>query len=445
MLNLSVGVGARFRALVLIAGIILAGPLQAAPLELTINGSNTIGAQLAPRLVQEMLHHLGAQDVRVQLNAVPGEHLITAISADAQPVSIRLNAHGSGTGFSGLNDRTGHIAAASRPIKESEAQALQSAGDMRGKEAEQIIGLDGLAVIVNPSSAVAALSVEQLAGIFSGQITHWHEVGGHNAPISLHVRDQNSGTWETFRELVLAPRQLPLHDRARRYQSNAALADAVNADAHGIGFVGLASVGNARALAISSGQSLPMLPTRERVATEDYPLTRRLFMYIRPDETNRLARELVSFVQSEAGQAVVDEVGFVGQNLTTVFVEPLDGMPEDYRRLAEQAVRLSVNFRFEEGSARLDNKALQDLDRVVRYLREHGKTEDDVVLVGFSDPRRSNAELLSRLRAMTVRRALVQHRIYTREIIGIGSTLPVATNAHDDGRFRNRRVELWVY
>lgn len=445
MLNLSAGVGARLRALAVAAFAVLAVPLHASQLELTINGSNTIGATLAPRLVEGMLQELGAQDTQVQLNAAPAEHLITAITRDGWPVSVRINAHGSVTGFNGLNDRSGHIAASSRPIRDSEAADLQSAGDMRDKEAEQIIGLDGLAVIVNSSNALAALSVEQLAQIFSGRITNWRDVGGHNAPISLYVRDHHSGTWETFRDLVLAPRQLSLHERARRYESNSALAEAVSADAHGIGFVGLASVGSARTLAISSGRSLPMLPTRALVATEDYPLTRRLYMYIRPDETNELARALVRFVQSEAGQNIVHDVGFVGQNLTTVSVEPVDGMPEAYRQLVGEAVRLSVNFRFEEGSARLDNKAWQDLDRVVRYLRDHGKTEDDVVLVGFSDPRRSNAELLSRLRAMTVRRALVGHRIYTREIIGIGSTLPVSTNAHDDGRFRNRRVELWLY
>lgn len=445
MLNLSSGMGARLRALALAGFAGAALQVQASALELTINGSNTIGAQLAPRLVEGMLRDIGAQDIQLQRNPTAPEQLITAVGADAQRIRVRLNAHGSSTGFSGLNDRTGQIAASSRPIKTSEVEALQGAGDMRGKEAEQIIGLDGLALIVHPANPVNALSETQLAMIFSGQITNWSEVGGNNTPVHLHVRDNNSGTWETFRDLVLAPRQLELHDLARRYESNSGLAQALNADPNGIGFVGLANIGDAKALAISSGKSQPMLPTQELVATEDYPLTRRLYMYIRPDETNGLAQALVRFIHSEAGQDIVDQVGFVGQNLKTVAVEPLAEMPDDYRQLAGEAVRLSVNFRFEEGSARLDNKAWQDMDRVVRYLRENGKTDDKVVLVGFSDPRRSNAELLSRLRAMTVRRVLISNGIHARDIIGIGSILPVASNAHDDGRYKNRRVELWLY
>lgn len=419
---------------------------QATPLQLHINGSNTIGAELAPQLVEGMLQEAGASDIQVQLNHDTRQHLITATSADAQAIEITLHAHGSGTGFSGLIDRSAQIGAASRPIRQSEVQALAGAGDMLSAQAEQVIGLDGLALIVHPDNPVAALDLDQVAQVFAGNITNWQELGGPSGPIHLYARDGNSGTWETFRDLVLTPRELELDTGASRFASTSALSSAVSSDIRGIGFVGLSGIASAKAIALSSGNSRPMLPTPELVTTEDYPLSRRLFMYIRPDESNPLAKALVEFTQSRAGQEIVDRVGFVGQNIRTLKIQPQEEMPAAYRQLAEEALRLSVNFRSRERSAQLDNKAAQDMERVVEYLSQHGKMEDKVVLVGLGDPRRGGAEeLLAKLRSNTVQRALASHNVTVKDILAIGNELPVATNSNDGGRSRNRRVELWVY
>ncbi|MNC83337.1 hypothetical protein D3C75_1372350 [compost metagenome] len=69
------------------------------------------------------------------------------------------------------------------------------------------------------------------------------------------------------------------------------------------------------------------------------------------------------------------------------------------------------------------------------------------MLVGFGDAKRDpqRADLLSRLRAMAVRRELVKAGVELRDIIGLGDELPVATNTAEEGRIRNRRVEVWVY
>ena len=122
-------------------------------------------------------------------------------------------------------------------------------------------------------------------------------------------------------------------------------------------------------------------------------------------------------------------------------------MPPSYRQLSREARRLSVNFRFQEGSATLDNKALRDIQRLAEYLRENRKLDDKVVLVGFGDAKDDarRADLLSRLRAMAVRRELVRHGVTLREVLGLGAELPVAANTDTQGRIRNRRVEAWVY
>ena len=107
----------------------------------------------------------------------------------------------------------------------------------------------------------------------------------------------------------------------------------------------------------------------------------------------------------------------------------------------------TAGFRFQEGSATLDNKAYRDLQRVMDYLKQHDKLRNKVVLVGFGDPKSDpeRAALLSKLRAMAVRRELAKQGVLFREITGLGSELPVAANDQDSGRIRNRRVEVWVY
>ena len=429
-----------------IAALCGALPAQAGePLQLTINGSNTVGARLAPMLVQGMLQEAEVSNLQVELNQRSREHQLSGVDKTLGPLRIRINAHGSSTGFRGLLDRSGQIAASSRPIRDAEVSQLTGAGNMRSVQAEQIIGLDGLAIIVHPDNQLRELSVQQLADIFSGRIDNWQQLGGEAGAISIYARDHNSGTWETFSELVLSPYQLELHAKARRYKSNSDLSRDVSSDIHGIGFVGLDSIGAARALAISAGDSHAMLPTRELVATEDYPLTRRLYLYLRPDEDNRLARQLISFTQSLAGQQLVDESGFVGQNLKAISVPARADMPVKYRELADNAQRLSVNFRFAEGSAQLDNKARQDIERLLAYLREHNKGIDRVVLVGFGDPGRRNAGLRSRLRASAVSLALTSNGIAVKDFFGLADQIPVADNSTDNGRIKNRRVEVWVY
>ncbi len=153
---------------------------------------------------------------------------------------------------------------------------------MRSAESEQVIAIDGLAVIVNPANPVQSLSVEQVARLFAGEIVNWRELGGANAAVELHARDDQSGTYDTFKELVLGSQGKVLGSSAARYESNDALSQAVSTRPGAIGFVGLASVGQSKALAITDGDSQPMPPSTALVATEDYPLSRRLFLYADP-------------------------------------------------------------------------------------------------------------------------------------------------------------------
>ncbi len=175
---------------------------------------------------------------------------------------VELSAHGSSTGFTALLERHAELAAASRPVKDSEVRALAGFGDLRSPYAEQVIAIDGLAIILHPDNPLASLDTAQLAAVFAGEVRTWEELGGKGGAIRLYARDEQSGTYDTFKELVLASHGKSLASDARRFESNDRLAAAVSADPHAIGFVGIASVGRARALAIADGESLPMAPRK---------------------------------------------------------------------------------------------------------------------------------------------------------------------------------------
>jgi len=155
----------------------------------------------------------------------------------------------------------------------------------------------------------------------------------------------------------------------------------------------------------------------------------------------------VKFTQGSKGQEIVAANGFIAQTVQAMRVASSPQMPDGYRAITDHAQRLTVNFRFEEGSASLDNKARQDLSRVLDYLRQHDKLNKQVTLVGFGDAKTDSerAALLSKLRAMAVRRELVKGGVVFREIRGFGAEMPVAANSGDEGRIKNRRVEVWVY
>ena len=433
----------RFLSLTLLCAI--TGLATAA--DLRIQGSNTIGANLGPALVSAMLAEQGLHDIHSVPVIPPNEHSIVGTTAQGQQIRVDVAAHGSGTGFTALAAGLADLVASSRPIKDRELVDLEPLGDLKSPDAEQVIAIDGLAIILHPHNPLNQLNTEQLAQIFSGQISRWEQLGGTGGAIHLYARDDQSGTWETFKELILNRNGQPLSRTAQRFESSEQLSDAVSHDPQAIGFIGLPYIREAKAVAIVDGASQPMLPLTSLIASEDYPLSRRLFLYLPPATNNPWAKALVAFTQSPQGQAIVGQNGFVAQSVQADNVMPGAHMPEQYQALTREAQRLSVNFRFEEGSASLDNKARQDLLRVVDYLSAHGKLDKQVTLVGFGDAKDDpqRAQLLSRLRAMAVRRELVKSGVVPREIQGYGAQMPVAANTEDEGRLKNRRVEVWVY
>lgn len=435
-----------------------------------VHGSNTIGAKLMPRLVEEFGRGLGYKTSRIGM-ATPEEVEIRLSRPDGAPSgSVEIRSHGSGTAVPGLISRAARIGMSSRPVTDAEIESLKQAGlpDIRQAGYEHVLALDGLAVVVSPDNPVSALSLDQIARIFSGTIKDWGEIGGAPGPIFIYARDAKSGTYDTFDSLVLRPAKLKLAETARRLESSEDLSDSVARDAGAIGFIGFAYIRNARALAITTACGVTTSPTIFDVKTEEYPLARRLFLYTAVPVTDDVASRLVRFSLSDETDAIIRDEGFIdllpsltpgkgqlSRVATSLAIQGDDFDATAFKQLVatlRNSQRVSSTFRFVSKSTSLDSRTMADIDRLARWLRPLLQQDPklSVALVGFTDAS-GTPELnlqLSQRRADTIKQMLAARlgpALATRVVARAhGDQLPVACNSTADGRDRNRRVEVWL-
>lgn len=441
-------------------------PAAAVPDAFGVHGSNTIGERLMPMLIDAYAKQkLGAAPT-VRLKGSEEQEILLKSPGGAR-VAIDLQAHGSGTAAKDIVDGKAVIGMASRRLTADEVRSIQGkfGVDALAPGNEHVLALDGLTVIVNPANPVQTLSLEQIARIFSGQIVNWSQLGGADREIKVSRRDNKSGTFDTFKSLVLAPFKLDISRDARAFESSEALSEQVSRDPDAIGFVGLPYVNKNAAVSIASSCGIVSSPSKFSIKTEEYPLARRLYLYTAGAVADPTLRELLQFALSDQAQPTIQEAEFVEQ--AVVFQDedeqsrwadahvsdpraktaPKDARDE-FRRLTAATRRSSIVLRFKEGSGALDTKAMQDVDRIARYLRAGPAAGKRFYIVGFADGNgswRANLKL-ALLRAQEVAGALKRTGV-TVPTDAIRSFSFLAPSACDDtamGAAKNRRVELWV-
>lgn len=438
------------------------------PARISVSGSNTIGNQLMPALVTAF-----ATSNKLNLTKVVGDNpldLQLKLDNGGRDVAIiDLHRHGSATAFRDLEAHTADIGMASRQVKAEEAAKLVGAGlpDVRQAGSEHILGLDGLEILVSPNNKLVSISVDNVAKIFSGQITDWSALGLPAGPINVYAPTPDSGTFETFVHLVLAPRKLELTKSAKRTENHAEQSDWVARDPNGIGFAGIAYQRNAKPLNIEVSCGLITVPSVFSMKTEEYPLSRRLYLYTAGEPRQPLAKSLLDFVLSPSAQPVVKQNDFIDQSPELIGYEAqasrianaFNAPAEDFNaELMKQltsdlkgAQRLSATFRFQTASFALDNKALADISRLTQVLKTAEFNKREILLVGFAD---SRGEFGNNLRLSERRARSVLNAINAGERAGgafpriqlkaYSELAPVACNDSEDGRQYNRRVEVWV-
>ena len=149
--------------------------------------------------------------------------------ADNPGVNITYNPTGSGTGITAALEGRCDIGLSSRALKESEKESGLT---------ETVVAYDGIAIIVNADNPVTDLSIEQIAGLFSGAITNWSEVGGADAPVVPVGREAGSGTRSGFEEIVGVVDSCKY---SQELTSTGAVITAVSQNPGAIGYASLAS------------------------------------------------------------------------------------------------------------------------------------------------------------------------------------------------------------
>lgn len=243
---------------------------------LRIMGSDTLGGKLVPQLAE-------------------------AFKAAGHPqVKFELAAEGSHTAFNTLANGTTHLGMSSRKVQDSELALCRRQGVIL---IEHKIAYDLQCVIVNKASPVSALTKEQVAKVFTGDIKDWSEIGGTPGPISIYTRNTASGMYKDWQRMAMDGRSYT--GGSVKLGGSESPAQQVAKDPNGISYV---------SLAYSKASGIKALPIDgiEPIGknAENYAYSRSLYIYA-PEKPTAEATAFVAFINAAEGQEVVRKVGFI--------------------------------------------------------------------------------------------------------------------------------------
>tara|TARA_R110000868_G_scaffold400956_5_gene676177 strand:+ start:88538 stop:90079 length:1542 start_codon:yes stop_codon:yes gene_type:complete len=438
--------------------------------ELTISGAATIGNVLMPALVEGFGLRYGYSLRREEV--APNSILYTLTEATQNRVAGKFTITSSNTdaGFDDLLNEGTDLVMALREIRKPEIRAAIAGGlgDLRQKGRFRVLALDALVPIVAPGNSVHTISMPDLARVLSGEFDNWSQLGGPDAPISVHLRATTSGLGQAVEDTLLTPVGAVLSDQAVQHDSDAGLREAVLADPFAIGISSASETGTAMRLAVGGACGATLTATPRNAKTEDYPMTAPVFLYQPAIRLPKLAREFLGYTGSAHAQYVIRRAGFVDQLPEEV---PIDAQGDRLANAIRQAgqevpleelqrmmttlagmTRLTTSFRFQAGSAQLDAQSRSNVALMARALESGQYDGRQVLFAGFSDsdgPAEAN-RVIAAQRAEAVLRAVLAagQTIDTARINltadAFGEAMPMACDDSAWGRKINRRVEVWI-
>jgi phosphate transport system substrate-binding protein len=240
-----------------------------------VRGSDTLGAKLVPQLAEGFKKKAGG-------------------------VSFNIAAEGSSTAFTNLAAGTADIGMSSRKVKDDERTFCKTKGVFIK---EHQLAWDMMAVIVNKNNPVQSLTKKQVAGIFTGAIKDWSEVGGTPGPISIYTRNTSSGTYRDWMALAMGNKDYA--KGSQKLAGNEQIAAEVGSNKGGVGYVGLAYLGTKGVKAVPIDG---VAPVASNVAK--YPYSRPTYLYTN-GEPQGAVKDFLDFCKSGEGLAIIQRVGFV--------------------------------------------------------------------------------------------------------------------------------------
>lgn len=437
---------------------------------IAISGSATMGDVLMPALIEAFALRNGYSVQRVSRDNTRFDYLLTDWKTGQERAVFSFHVTNSDQGFADLMAGEADIAMSMREIRPDEARMGVEAGlgDLSGKNRSRVVGLDALVAVTAEGNPVRAIAPDALARVFAGEVANWADLGGPDAPISLHLLGQGSGITQAVEDMLMAPARLHLAGDINRHDSLAGLSHAVLRDPFALAIAPSSATGNLQVLDLTGACGFSLRASRRAIKTEDYPLTAPMFIYLPARRLPQLARDFLVYTRSPSAQIVVRRAGFVDQAPEEVpvalqgnrFVNAIevaggDVSVDDLKRMAARLKpmkRLTTSFRFEAGSSRLDAQSRSNVEQLARALETGRYDARELLFVGFSDgdgPAAANLEI-ARKRAQTVMEAVVaaaqtlDEAAVRFEADAFGEAMPMACDDSAWGRSVNRRVEVWV-
>jgi phosphate transport system substrate-binding protein len=275
-------------------------------------GSATGAATAAANTKKQSIQNIGS-DTMVNLAQAWAEEY----GKVAPGTSVEVSGGGSGVGIAALINGTAQIANSSRQIEPEEAEKAKKT---TGKDPKEfLVGYDGLAIYVHKDNPLNEISMEDLGEIYreGGKIETWGQLGvpkipgAQNDKIIRVSRQNNSGTYHYFREVVLGKKA----DYKQGSLDMNGSKDVVELVAKTPGAIGYSGLGYAtpavKIVKVSKKKGEPtILPSIPTVLDKTYPIARPLFMYT-PGEPGENAKKYLDWIVSDAGQKVVEKSGYV--------------------------------------------------------------------------------------------------------------------------------------
>ena len=231
------------------------------------------------------------------------EKVIGALSesymAANKDVTVNYNPTGSGAGITAVQEGTCDIGLSSRALKDEEKAAGLK---------ETVLAYDGIAIIVHPDNPVSDLSIEQIAKLYTGEITNWKDVGGSDAEVVLIGREAASGTRDGFESIT------GTKDKCQYRQELTSTGDvitAVSQNPDAIGYASLAAIKDSvKALSVDG-----VTPSETTVKDGSYPVQRPFVLVTVEGKTlSAAAQSFFDYATSADAADIIAKAGAVAAN-----------------------------------------------------------------------------------------------------------------------------------
>lgn len=212
-------------------------------------------------------------------------------------ITISITGGGTGAGITKVGEGLVQIGNTGRALKPQEIEKYQLVSFP--------FAVDGVAIAVHKENPLSNLTKEQVSRIFSGEVKNWNELGGNEGVINLYVREDGSGTRDTFESKGLN-KGIEIPQTANVVSSNGAMKIALAQDKNAIGYVGIGHLDSSiKGIAFENIE-----PTQEKTKEGSYQISRLLYMNTK-GEPQGLTKLFVDYIHSSDGAKFIEQSGYI--------------------------------------------------------------------------------------------------------------------------------------